>query len=63
MIDDNLQSEESVGTFRWNDSIQLVPAPAWKPEFQLLLRELDLGWKGYVNERFEETAVGDTINL
>lgn len=33
MIDqDNLQSNESVGTFRWNDSIVLKPAPEWKIE-------------------------------
>ena len=30
---------------------------------QLLLRELDQGWKGYVAPRFESSADGDTINI
>jgi len=60
---DNLKRYDSVGTFRWNDSIQLKPVPAWDPQLQLLLRELDQGWKGYVAPRFEAAAVDDTINV
>ena len=56
-------SNESVGTFRWNDSINLLPAPEWEPQMQLMLRTLEEGWKGYVNTRFEGVAVGDTINV
>ena len=58
-IDDNLKSDESVGTFRWSDSLELKPVPAWDPQLQLLLRELDQGWKGYVAPRFEPSADGD----
>ena len=38
MIDqDNLKIDESVGTFRWNDSIKLLDAPEWNDEFKELL--------------------------
>lgn len=64
MIDqDNLASTESVGTFRWNDSMELLPAPVWQMEYQLILRELEQGWKGYVGPRFEATSVGDSITV
>jgi hypothetical protein len=31
---DNLVSTESVGTFRWNDSIKLIDTPPWKKEYE-----------------------------
>ena len=38
MIDkDNLKMSESIGTFRWNDSMELLPAPEWKEEFSGML--------------------------
>jgi hypothetical protein len=67
MIDkDNLKSNESVGTFRWNDSIKLIDIPrkifkrleylAFKDEYRLLLKSLKEGWGTYLGERFQETA-------
>ena len=33
MIDkDNLKADESVGTFRWNSSVELLPIPPFDPE-------------------------------
>lgn len=56
MIDkDNLKIDESVGTFRWNDSLQLLNAPEWKEEFKELLPALNGGWEAYVPERFQYT--------
>ena len=53
MIDkDNLKMDESVGTFRWNDDMKLLPAPEWKDEFKDLLPQLNGGWEVYVQERF-----------
>jgi len=49
---DNLKLDESVGTFRWNDSMTLLDAPDWHPEFASLLPGLNAGWQGYVGERF-----------
>ena len=60
MIDkDNLKADESVGTFRWNDSIELLDAPAWRDEFSQLLPQLNGGWQVYLAERFQETAKGE----
>ena len=57
MIDkDNLKIDESVGTFRWNDSIKLLAAPEWKEEFLELLPGLNGGWEAYIGERFQYTA-------
>jgi len=45
MIDqDNLNMKESVGTFRWNSSTTLIPAPAFIPEYRGLLQDLEKGW-------------------
>ena len=49
---DNLKLDESVGTFRWNNSIKLIDVPEWKEEFKDLLPGLNAGWQGYVGERF-----------
>lgn len=45
MIDqDNLVASESVGTFRWNDSLKLIDVPPWKKEYAELLPQLNGGW-------------------
>ena len=60
---DNLKKDESVGTFRWNDDVKLLPAPTFRKEMRGLLKDLDQGWQGYVGPRFCETAVNETINV
>ena len=57
--------DESVGTFRWNDSLKLIDAPEWKEEFIELLPGLNSGWHGYIGERFQYTATpgANTINV
>jgi hypothetical protein len=64
MIDqDNLKSDESVGTFRWNDSVELLPIANFLPEHRLIVAEFDKGWQGYVKERFSHTAIDNTIQI
>ena len=60
---DNLKLDESVGTFRWNDSMSLLNAPDWHPQFMELLPGLNAGWKGYVGERFQFTAPEGTDQI
>ena len=60
---DNLKSNESVGTFRWNDSTKLIEAPEWDKEFAALLPALNSGWEGYVGERFSKTAKPGTNEI
>lgn len=55
--------DESVGTFRWNDSLKLINAPEWKEEFVELLPGLNSGWHGYVGERFQYTAKPGTTQI
>lgn len=55
MIDkDNLKGDESVGTFRWNDSIELINVPAWKDKYKAMLPQLNGGWEVYIAERLED---------
>ena len=42
---DNLKANESVGTFRWNDSMKLIDVPKWRKEFADILPALGGGWK------------------
>lgn len=60
---DNLKLDESVGTFRWNNELSLINAPKWNPDMRQILLRLDKGWEGYIEPRFYETAVDDSINV
>ena len=60
---DNLVASESVGTFRWNDSLKLINVPRWKQEYAQLLPQLNGGWNSYAAERFQENIVDDHIQI
>eukprot|EP00347_Sterkiella_histriomuscorum_P009367 403341486 len=60
---DNLKSNESVGTFRWNDSVNLVNIPQFKAEYRVLLKTLNEGWQTYLGLRFEEIANEQTQEI
>jgi hypothetical protein len=49
---DNLASDESVGTFRWNNDIKLINTPQFDLGMRKILLSLKTGWKNYVEHRF-----------
>jgi len=44
---DNLKDEESVGTFRWNNSTALINTPPFENSMRQILLKLKDGWKTY----------------
>ena len=65
MIDkDNLKSEESVGTFRWNNDLKLIDVPKYDNSMRSILLQLKDGWKTYCRVRFQSGANQDgEINI